>query len=189
MYIVYLVIKMMIQSLEQNKKYKAEKKDKKTQLSLSKQKLKKSQKPLKAIKVQKPKKKKKPTRWKLVKKLDSIFSQYIRLVSADKNGICTCITCGERMHRKHIQAGHFLTRWNYKYRRAEENVYSQCYVCNCIRNWNYKEYTLAMIRKHWQLKVEQMIGDKELVKIGTPRIEEQIENYTNIVKSLLTKIW
>jgi len=176
-------------SIETYKIYKEERKanKKKTQLSLT---AKKQPKPKAIVKGKstKPKKKKKPTRWKLVKKLDSIFSQYIRLVSADKNGICTCITCGEKMHRKNIQNGHYLTRWNYKYRRAEENCYSQCYVCNVLKNWNYKEYTMAMIRTHWQLKVEQMIGDKELVKIGTPRIQEQIEHYTKIVNALLSKL-
>jgi len=182
-------------TLSVNKKYREDKKaikaleKKKTQLSSSKDKPKTTQKPKGAIKVQKPKKKKKPTRWKLVKKLDSIFSQYIRLVSADKNGICTCVTCGERMHRKQIQNGHYLSRWNYKYRRAEENCYAQCYVCNVLKSWNYKEYTIKMIRTHWQLKVEQMINDKELVKIGTPRIQEQIEHYTKIVNALLSKIW
>lgn len=181
-------------SITKNKEYKEKKKaerienKKKSQLSL-KPKVKSKPKKVRLAKTTKPKKKKKPTRWKLVKKLDSIFSQYIRLVSADKNGICTCITCGERMHRKNIQNWHYLTRWNYKYRRSEENCYSQCYVCNVLKNWNYKEYTLAMIRKHWQLKVEQMINDKELVKVSTPRIEEQIEHYTKIVKHLLTKIW
>lgn len=177
-------------SIEAYKIYKQERKDnkKKTQLSSLKQKPKTTQKPKGAIKVLKQKKKKKPTRWKLVKKLDQIFSQYIRLVSADKNGICTCITCGERMHRKNIQNWHYLSRGNYKYRRSEENCYSQCYVCNVLKNWNYKEYTLAMIRKHWQLKVEQMIEDKELVKISTPWIEEKIQEYTKIVNALLAKI-
>ncbi len=39
-----------------------------------------------------------------------------------------------------------------------------------------------------QLKVEQMIEDKELVKIGTPRIQEQIDHYTKIVNHLLSKL-
>lgn len=181
-------------TLSVNKKYREDKKaikaleKKKTQLSSLKQPPLWKKWKTSGTMIPKPKKKKKPTRWKLVKKLDSIFSQYIRLVSADKNGICTCITCGERMHWKNIQNGHYLTRWNYKYRRSEENCYSQCYVCNVLKNWNYKEYTIKMIRKHWQLKVEQMIEDKQLIKISTPRIEEKIQEYTKIVNALLSKI-
>ena len=46
-----------------------------------------------------------------------------------------------------------------------------------------------MEQKHWELVVDNMENDKEVVKISTPRIEEQIEHYTKIVNDLLTKIW
>ena len=49
---------------------------------------------------------KKPTRSKLVKKLDTVFSQYIRLKDS-KDGIGTCVTCGKQDHWKNLQAGHF----------------------------------------------------------------------------------
>jgi len=137
----------------------------------------------------KPKKKKQITRWKLVKMLDSIFSRYIRLSYADNNGMVKCVTSGDMYHWKNIQNGHFITRWNYKYRWDEKNCYPQCYVDNCIKNWNYKEYTLFMIRTHWQIVVENMITDKELVKISTPRIKEQIEHYEKCVKEILDTKW
>ncbi len=37
----------------------------------------------------------KPSRSKIVKKLDAIFSQYIRLKDADHNGDVSCFTCGK----------------------------------------------------------------------------------------------
>jgi hypothetical protein len=51
----------------------------------------------------KTRKKKTQTRSQLVKKYDAVFSQYIRLRDADKNGICSCITCGAKVHWKNIQ--------------------------------------------------------------------------------------
>ena len=53
---------------------------------------------------------KKLTRSKIVKKLDAVFSQYIRLSNTDKHGYCTCVTCGKKYFWKQIQAGHFMSR-------------------------------------------------------------------------------
>ena len=40
----------------------------------------------------------KPTVSKLKKKLDAIFSKYIRLKDADKNGYVKCYTCGVKKY-------------------------------------------------------------------------------------------
>ena len=53
----------------------------------------------------------KPSRSKIVKKLDAIFSQYIRLKDADHNGDVTCFTCGKVSHyKKGMQCGHFQVK-------------------------------------------------------------------------------
>ena len=49
---------------------------------------------------------KKLTRSKLIKKLDNVFSQYIRRKDAI-NDIAKCITCGVERHWKELQCGHF----------------------------------------------------------------------------------
>ena len=78
--------------------------------------------------------KKKLTRSKIVKKLDNIFSQYIRL-SNSKNGNCTCVTCGKVGDWKNggMQAGHFMSRKHYSTRWDERNVKPQCAGCNVFR--------------------------------------------------------
>ena len=63
-----------------------------------------------------PRTAKKPTRSKLVKKLDVVFSQYIRLSNADNNGYCNCVTCNKTFFWKEIQAGHFMSRKHYSIR-------------------------------------------------------------------------
>ena len=37
----------------------------------------------------------KPSRKTIVKKLDTIFSKYVRLKDADFKGNCICVTCGK----------------------------------------------------------------------------------------------
>jgi len=75
---------------------------------------------------------KKPTRKTIVKKLDKLFSLYIRTRYA-KNEIAECITCGKKAHYKKLQAGHFMSRKNYATRWEEKNVEVQCYACNVMR--------------------------------------------------------
>ena len=130
-------------------------------------------------------KRKKLTRSKLVKKLDAIFSKYIRLKYSDKKGICKCYTCWDKDHWKNMQCGHFVSRSNYKYRRDEKNARVQDYKCNIIYSWNYKFYTCNMIDEYWKDRVDCMINDKEPVKITTPEIEEMIEKYELLVEKLL----
>ena len=47
---------------------------------------------------------------KLKKKLDVLFSQYIRRKNADHLGRVKCFTCGVEKHWKEQQAGHFQSR-------------------------------------------------------------------------------
>jgi len=128
--------------------------------------------------------KKKPTRWKLVKKLDAIFSQYIRLLGTDKYWNCECVTCWDIKHWKEMQNGHFISRSNYKYRWDEKNCHVQCMRCNVFLSWNYINYTLFMQKYLWEDEVERMVYDKQLIKITTPEIEEMIEHYKKCVAEL-----
>ena len=51
-----------------------------------------------------------PKRSAMVKKLDAIFSQYIRLRATDHRGMGECHTCGAVRHWTEVDAGHFMSR-------------------------------------------------------------------------------
>ena len=70
---------------------------------------------------------KKLTRAKLVKKLDVIFSKYIRLKNANHKGQVKCATCGkiDLWDGGVRQAGHFLRRKHYSTRCDEDKVQLQ----------------------------------------------------------------
>lgn len=76
-----------------------------------------------------------------------------------------------------MQNGHFLSRSNYKYRRDEDNCRVQDYKCNIIYSGNYKVYTLKMTDEYGRERIEEMLSDKQLVKISTPEIMDKIEYY------------
>ena len=77
-------------------------------------------------------KKKTITRGKLVSKLDSIFSRFIRQRNS-QDDIAECFTCGKKDHWKKMQCGHFRSRSNYSTRWNELNCQVQCVGCNMFK--------------------------------------------------------
>lgn len=124
---------------------------------------------------------KKPVRSRLVKKLDIVFSQYVRLKNADKNGICTCVTCGKKGHWKTggIQAGHFMSRKHYSTRWDESNVFPQCVSCNVYNQGMQYKYSLFLGQATSDLMHKK---SQEITKFTTIELQEMIKKYTDLVK-------
>lgn len=127
-------------------------------------------------------KSKKPTRSKLVKKLDILFSQYVRLSNADKNGICTCVTCNRQYHWKNIQAGHFMSRKHYSTRWDIRNVKPQCVGCNMFKSGEQYKYSIFL---GTELANELYLQSNEIVKFTNNEIEEMIDCYSKELKKLV----
>ena len=129
--------------------------------------------------------KKAKSRSKLVRELDQIYSQYIRLKNADKDGNCICIICKKPFPWKKIQNGHFCRRSHYNTRWVDMNCHPQCYVCNCILNTN-AEYAVFMLETYGENAVKELVKESaKIVKIQNYEIEEQIVKYRKIVVELL----
>ena len=122
---------------------------------------------------------KKPTRSKLVKKLDTVFSQWIRLSNADNNKNCICVTCNKTFFWKEIQAGHFISRKHYSIRWDERNVKPQCAGCNVFRYGEQYKYSLYLGNKLSQKLLEE---SRKLVKFTNIELEEMIEKYSQRLK-------
>ena len=123
---------------------------------------------------------KKPTRKSLIKKLDAVFSIYIRRKNAI-NDIAQCITCGKKDHWKKLQNGHFMSRKHYATRWDEDNVEVQCSACNVFRYG--EQYLFA---KHLGNEKADMLlaKSREAVKFPDWEIQEMIELYKNKIKDL-----
>lgn len=123
---------------------------------------------------------KKPSRKTLVKKLDTIFSIYIRRRYA-KNDISECVTCGKRDHWKNLQAGHFMSRKHYATRWDEENVQVQCSSCNVFR---YGEQYLFSKYLGEDKADALLIKSRSIEKFSDVDLIDLIELYTNKVNNL-----
>jgi hypothetical protein len=84
----------------------------------------------------------------LIRKLDGIFSEFIRRRDADKNGVCRCCTCGTMKPWKEMHAGHFVGREARNTRWEEQNVHAQCPSCNTFHEGRKPEYALFLMEKY-----------------------------------------
>tara|TARA_R100001230_G_C5647745_1_gene153168 strand:- start:98 stop:490 length:393 start_codon:yes stop_codon:yes gene_type:complete len=86
----------------------------------------------------------KSTRKSLIKKLDKVFSEYIRRRTADQKGYVECFTCGKRDHWKKMQCGHFQSRKHYSTRWNEDNCQVQCVGCNMFKSGEQYKFGLKL---------------------------------------------
>ena len=68
------------------------------------------------------------------KKVDDVFSKYIRYKAADADGYADCFTCGQSLHVTQLQCGHFASRRFMAVRYEPNNVAQQCVACNIFRS-------------------------------------------------------
>lgn len=129
-------------------------------------------------------KRKKPTRSKLVKKLDILFSQFVRLSNADKNGYCTCVTCGKKGHWKDgsMQAGHFMSRKHYNTRWDVRNVKPQCVGCNMFKSGEQYKYSIYLGS---ELSKELYLQSNKIVKFSNDELQKMIDRYSTELKRLV----
>ena len=127
---------------------------------------------------------KKLSRSKLIKKLDLIFSKYIRISNADKNGYCTCVTCGKKGYweKDIIDAGHFISRTAFSTRWDERNCKPQCRYCNRFRSG--MQYAFSKYLGD-NLAEELYNKSKEVTKFTTYDLEEKILIFSRKYESYL----
>ena len=127
---------------------------------------------------------KKPSRSKIVQKLDTVFSLYIRTKNS-KNGVCTCCTCGRKYEIKRIQNGHFMSRKHYSTRWDEKNCAPQCFGCNVGGQGQQFLYAKFIDDTYGEGTADELLQkSREIVKFSTHELEEMIEYYQQELKRL-----
>ena len=116
-----------------------------------------------------------------------LFQLLRRLEEADDNGCCECVTCGEVRHYSTVHGGHFLPKGKSSFwAHSPDNVFPQCPACNLygMKHGSAAQvYTIFMIRKFGQAKVDQMIAtQKQAIKIYAQEYREMIANYNERIK-------
>lgn len=120
--------------------------------------------------------KKLPTLNALKKKLDAVFSVFIR--KRDKG---VCFTCGKKLPWKKQQNGHYVSRGVLILRWDERNCNCQCVGCNIFKNGNMDEYSVRLVRKYGPTILEELNKTKwKIWKITRADYEDLIAHYTKL---------
>lgn len=122
-----------------------------------------------------------------IEKLDSIFSQYIRLRDSKIYGFqrFRCISCGIVLPFVEADCGHFVKRSNMATRFDEDNCHAQCISCNRFRGGNYEKFKENLEKKIGKEGVEELLRKKHtIVKLSKSDIEDMIKTYKKKIKEL-----
>ena len=130
---------------------------------------------------------KKPSNKTLKAKAWKLFSQYIRQNAADKEGNCTCYTCGVVLPAigNGMQCGHGIGgRGNYVL-FLEEICRPQCYGCNVGRQGNYEVFIPKLIREMGQKQYEYHVNQsRKPFKMTSADYEDLISYYSMRLEAL-----
>jgi hypothetical protein len=112
---------------------------------------------------------------KLKKKLDAVFSKYIR--ARDKG---QCYTCPKKDDPKRMQNGHFVPRQYLAIRYSEVNCHCQCYACNMLYNGQPSLYALNLVRDYGEGIIEELERERhKITKLQPDWYMQKIEEYTH----------
>ena len=135
---------------------------------------------------------KKVSRKNIVKRLDNIFSQYIRLRNANAQGIAECYTCGKKDHWKKLQCGHFQSRKHYGTRFGtldnddkitELNCQVQCVSCNLYKYGEQFKFGVRLDKDYGKGTAEDLHSKAiAITKYANYDLEALITKYTALVK-------
>lgn len=126
----------------------------------------------------------KVSRKNLIKKLDKVFSLYIRRRHA-KNDIAQCYTCGKKDHYKKLQNGHFMSRKSYSTRWDETNCQVQCIKCNMFEQGMSYVFGLNLNKQFGDGTAEELLRkSKEILKLSNDEVISLITKYENKLNSL-----
>jgi len=121
----------------------------------------------------------------MVKKVDAVFSQYIRLKASDENGYGECYTCGSKRHFSEVHCGHFMSRACMNTRWEELNCAFQCARCNCFRSGEQYLFAQHLDRDHGEGTAERLhIASKQTRKWTRAELEALYHHYKRKVDEL-----
>lgn len=121
----------------------------------------------------------------LVKALDAIFSQWVRLSHADENGMVECYTCRRYFHYKKLHAGHYISRFYKETRWSPVNVQPQCPMCNLWKRGDPVTFRERLVQEYGATKVEELeISRKIFQKLDREWLIERIAFYKALTKAL-----
>lgn len=127
------------------------------------------------------------TRRNIVKKLDKVFSEYVRKKHANKQGYVKCYTCEKKAYwqGEGMQNGHFISRSSRALRWDEDNCRPQCYACNCMKYGQQYIFAQNLNKEFGYDKADELLQQsRKIVKHTDAELLEKIEYYKDKLKDM-----
>lgn len=87
-----------------------------------------------------------------------VFQRLVRMLHADENGNCTCVTCGKVLpwNDSGMNAGHYVSRSRHATVFHFINCHPQCASCNDHKGGNAAKYEQFMLSKYGSERVSDL---------------------------------
>jgi 5-methylcytosine-specific restriction endonuclease McrA len=122
---------------------------------------------------------KKPKIKPLIKKLDGVFSLYIR--ERDHH---TCFTCGKILEPNKSQNGHYISRKYLSTRWDLRNCNCQCVSCNVFKHGNMDVYAINLQKKYGNNILNELQELKNtVIKYSADTLMDMIEFYKKVINN------
>jgi hypothetical protein len=111
---------------------------------------------------------------------ETYFNRYIRLRDA-VNGYITCVTCGDVIHWKEANAGHFKHGLDF----VEDNQHGQCVKCNLYNSGRLDRYAIYILDRYGRERVDELeFMSRNRPKYSRSELAEIKEKYKKKCKEL-----
>jgi hypothetical protein len=145
----------------------------------------KAKNPMKEKRAKPRRKVKRETVSSLRKKINVVFSEYIRRSHADANGYVRCCSCGLHMHWKNSEAGHYRKRGFGPTCYDERNVHPQCHRCNHFLDGNESAYAVYLVKRYGAYMIEYLyLKSTEPWKWRVTEMREVLKHYKQKLSEL-----
>lgn len=113
---------------------------------------------------------------KLKKKLDAVFSKYIRHKYADDNGDVQCYTCSVKKPISEMQNGHWIPRNILNTRFDEDNCRPQCVGCNMFNKGRPDVFSVNLLKEG--VDIEELSSRRyKVFKVDEHWYRDKIKHY------------
>lgn len=130
----------------------------------------------------KPTKAKKKSPKSLKRKLDAIYSEYIRRSASDQEGFVNCY-CGVRVHWKESDNSHYIPRGCLALRYDPRNTAPSCRRCNRYMGGNLQAYAQFLEARYGYGILQELEKERRQIIPNFP-YEEKITLYTKLISEL-----
>lgn len=123
----------------------------------------------------------------LIKELDIVFGNFIKLRDT-KDGVIRCFVCHKPIPRNEAEVLHFIGRQSMPVRFHEQNCNTGCYECNRLDTDHMVKYLIRMNEVYGEDTVLYLTRQSKSLQKWMPfEIKAMIEEYKNKIAILQGK--